>query len=509
MIQKVGSFSEASFSRRLPGVLLLILPLFLAQIALYHRSFGIKPASDDFPIVNEIVRGNQHGPGVFFRESVSNMHHRPFKSLAIWAFGQISDQHREFWIRVLHFIGMACYTTVLALWLTRLNLSLVACFFAASVLLFHPTLPQALASVDGIDGIMASSLLWFGAWIVLVWRDRPAPATLATVVCFLLAAGWKEYSFAIVPLATWTLVCFGGKGAWKRAAALFAVLCVVFVVILFIRQRAMPAGYGTVRGADYASINPIQWAKNAAVMGTGLLFFGNSIWVYVNQSARVLVIVAECIFVALLMIVIGVVGQMKKDSATKVAQPLGSMRAWVVFLLGGFVAASFPANVIMHMSEMYLSPLLLPLALLCGISAEGWRDKGKSARLVACVFATVALISSAFTVHAKVDGIRDVGQRAENQMKQVIDLLPPDAHDVKIAILFDVAELPPKRTYAVYRMGDEVLVVHAMALNWLTPERHLYLRSFPIGHPEFTPGDYDYILKWNPAKQQFEPWQNR
>src|SRR5690242_11317631 len=94
--------------------LLVLLPMFVIQIALYYRSFGIKPASDDFPIVNEIHRGNAHGPGIFFRQSMSSMHHRPLKSLSIWAFGQISDQHREFWIRVLHFIGMACYLLVLA-----------------------------------------------------------------------------------------------------------------------------------------------------------------------------------------------------------------------------------------------------------------------------------------------------------------------------------------------------------------------------------------------------------
>jgi hypothetical protein len=155
---------------------------------------------------------------------------------------------------------------------------------------------------------------------------------------------------------------------------------------------------------------------------------------------------------------------------------------------------------------MYLSPLLLPLALICGIATEGWRRQARPLRLLAVAITVIAFISSAYTVYVKVEGLRDVGQRAEDQMQQILALLPADAYDVKVAVLFDLSELPARRTYAVYHMGDEVLVVHSMALDWLAPQRHLYLGSFPIDSPDFHPNDFDYIFKWNPTTQHFAPW---
>ena len=475
--------------------LLLLAPLFVIQIALYHRAFGIKPASDDFPVVHEILRGNEFGPTIFFKQSHTGMHYRPFKALSIWAFGQISDQNRVFWIRVLHFIGMSGYLLVLALWLSRMNLSAVGCAVAGAVFLFHPVLPQALGSIDGIDGIAASALIWLGAWFALIWRDRIVGALIATMICFVLAAGWKEYSFTIVPLATWTAICFGGKNRWRNAGVLFAALVVVFAGVLVVRQIAMPSGFGAVRGMNYVALNPVQWVVNAAVMTTGLLFFGNSIWVFVHQSPAVLSIVGLCVMLAFGWIVLGLL-PLKQDSR----------RIWILFLFGSFFAASFPENVIFHFSEMYLSPLLLPLALLCGLAWEGWRTKPKPIRCIAMGLAIAALVSSMITIHAKIEGLRNVGERAENQMRQVLALLPANAHDVKVAMLFDPAELPPRRTYAVYRMGDEVLVVHAVAFDWLVPQRHLTLGSFVLGDPEFHPKDWDFIYLWDARKQQFAPW---
>ena len=142
-----------------------MLPLFAAQIALYYRSFGIKPASDDFPVVNEILRGNEYGPGIFFTHAMGMEHHRPFKSLGEWAFGNISHEHRVFWIRVMHFCGMAFFLFVLALWIAKLRLTTVGVIVAISAMLFHPVLPQALSSIDGVDSIASSALSgWRRGW---------------------------------------------------------------------------------------------------------------------------------------------------------------------------------------------------------------------------------------------------------------------------------------------------------------------------------------------------------
>jgi hypothetical protein len=494
-------------NRTLPLVLICF-GLFLAQIAIYWRSFGVKPASDDFPVVHEILRGNALGPTIFFRESMSSMHYRPFKSLAIWAFAQISDVHRVFWIRVVHFIAMAGYLAVLGLWLSRLKLSPLACTIAVMVMLFHPVLPQALSSIDGVDGIGSCTFLWLGAWLVLVFRNRISIALPLAILCFALSAGWKEYSFAIVPLATWTIFCFSPTHRWRKAIIMGAGLSAVFVAILILRQYAMPKGYGEIHGADYLALNPIQWIENFAVIATGLIFFGDSIWVYVHQSPIVLAMVAACMAIAVAAIAGGVICRLRQlepsDPIGDAASPASSTRLWLLFLAGSFIAASFPENVIFHESEMYLTPLLLPLALLCGISAEGWLRRATTWRFVAAGIAMLALISSLVTIYIKVEGLRDVGQRAEDQARQIIALLPPDAHNLKVCVVFDGKELPPRRTYAVYRMGDEVLLVHAMALDWFVPERHLILGSYLLDDPEFHPQDWDVLLKWNYAKKQFE-----
>jgi hypothetical protein len=499
MSQKVGSFTFEPFYLRLGRILVLFALLFTLQIVTYYRSFAIKPASDDFPVVHEIQRGNQFGPTIFFRESMSNMHHRPFKSLGIWWFGRLSDAHPMFWIRVLHFLAMASYVCALALWVAELRLSLLGTLVAGCVLMFHPTMPQALASVDGVDSIASSALIWLGAWLVLLWRDQIWLALTAAVVCFLLAAGWKEYSFALVPLATWTIFCFSSKNRWRRALSLLAGMLVAFVVLLLIRKRAIPPGYG--EGTNYASLNPLQWGQNAIVIFTGLLFFGNSIWVFVHQNAAVLAIVGVSVIAAFAIIAAGTILWLQSN---RKAPSTANKMLWIVFVLGCFVAASFPVNIIIHVSEMYLVPLFVPLAIFSGIAADGWRGASKPWRCVVLAATLGALISSLITIHVKVEGLRNVGERAERQLRQIIALLPPDAHDLKVAVVFDLSELPPRRTYSVYRMGDENLVVHPMALDWIAPQRHLTLGSFSMTNPDFDPAKFDVLLKWNAATQQFQ-----
>jgi hypothetical protein len=474
----------------LSKILLIAGVIFIAQIACYYRSFGIKPASDDFPVVNEIVRGQREGPGAFFRQSFTRMHHRPFKSLGIWAAATIAPHHREFAIRVLHFSAMSGYAIVLALWIARLRLTGFGSAVACALVMFHPALPQALGSVDGVDSIASSALIWLGAWFVLVWREHLIRALIAASVCFILAAGWKEYSFALVPLAVWTCLCFSTRARWRNSIILGIGLCIVLAAILAVRQRAMPGGYGAIKGGSYVSHNPVQWIKNIVTLGLGLLFFGDSIWVYLHQTATVLGMVALSVLIAFATIVIGL---FKRGASLK----------WIAFLTGSFVAAGLPAIVIFHVSEMYLPPFLIPLALLCGLSAEGWKRASTAMRTIVGGLALVALFSSIWAIHVKIEGLRDVGNRAERQLRQILTLLPPDAHDLKIALLFDPHELSPLRTFAVYRMGDDMLLVHPVCFNWLVPDRHIEMASFWITDQDYHPADYDVRLRWDCKQQAF------
>jgi hypothetical protein len=202
-----------------------------------------------------------------------------------------------------------------------------------------------------------------------------------------------------------------------------------------------------------------------------------------------------------MVIAVGIFKRLRADADPK---PNDGAGRWIVFLLVSFIASTFPANVMFHVSEMYLVPAMLPLALLCGMSADGWRRARTPLRFAACAIAILALLSSAWTAHQKVAGLVDVGDRAERQIQQVLSMLPPDAHDLKIALLFDLDRLPPRRTYAVYRMGDEILLVHPMVFDWMVPQRHLTLAAFGTSNPDYHADQYDVTFIWDPESQSFK-----
>jgi hypothetical protein len=140
------------------------------------------------------------------------------------------------------------------------------------------------------------------------------------------------------------------------------------------------------------------------------------------------------------------------------------------------------------------------------MAADGLRTSSSGVRNFAITAAVVALISSMYTIVVKIEGLRDVGERAEAQIREVLSLIPPDAHDVKVAVIFDPTKLPNRRTYAVYRMGDDSIVVQEQAFDWLVPERHLKWASFYVDAQDFHPEEYAYIFQWDPDAKKFRPW---
>src|SRR5688572_16333204 len=79
---------------------MILLSGLVAQWIVYSQSFAIKPGVDDWPIINEIHRGNLQGTHVFFTDSVIQIGYRPLKSWTIWLFGNIDANRRPEWIRV-------------------------------------------------------------------------------------------------------------------------------------------------------------------------------------------------------------------------------------------------------------------------------------------------------------------------------------------------------------------------------------------------------------------------
>jgi hypothetical protein len=114
------------------------------------------------------------------------------------------------------------------------------------------------------------------------------------------------------------------------------------------------------------------------------------------------------------------------------------------------------------------------------------------------------LASSILAIRAKVDGLVDVGRRADRQLQQILSFLPPDAHDMRICIRFLARDRRPRDLYAVFRVPDPILVPHAIALNWPRPYRNLMLDSDTVASfDEVDPGKYDLALGWDAQRQQF------
>ena len=228
----------------------------------------------------------------------------------------------------------------------------------------------------------------------------------------------------------------------------------------------------------------------------GLLFFGNSVWVFLRNDAIALAATGAAVLVAATIIIVG----LRRAHAS---------RRWVVFLLASVVLSSFPASIMTHVSEMYLPPMIVPLALLCGLAAAGWARSGRAPRMFATVTFVLAMISSIWTIMIKVHDLRLLGERAEKQLRQVLDFVPLDAQDVRIMLLFDESVLPPRRTYSVYLMGDENLLVHEVCPEWLRPERNITLQSRVIGRDSYDLTLYDLALTWDAQTQSFHRQQQR
>ena len=473
---------------------------FLGLVIFAHASFGIKPASDDFTLLPEIHRGTEQGISVFFTNSVTGGSYRPLKSLTLWAFGNLFHDHPLAGIRTAHLLGLGWFAIVVMIWTRAMRLGIAGTWAAVAVAVLHPVLPQAWGSIDGVDSLASSAFVWLGAWFIWRWREKTVIAsTIAALVCFIVASGFKEYAFGLVPLAALTIACFWNKRRWKVGLIVIAALLAAVVAILLLRQVVIPPGYE--RGYNYIHLTPVQIIENIAILATGLLFFGNSIWVFVNWSLPVAAIVGVSCLTALIVITAGIALRLRSERTEHDPQPMGR---WVIFMLLSFFAASFPITIMFHVSEMYVPPIVPPLALLIGLAADGLAAaRSNTIRFTVAALAALALATSLVAIHRKVEGLLDVGDRAQKQLDQIIAMLGPNPHDKKVAVLFDSRDLPPRRTYAVFRMGDEILLVHPMVFEWPLPGRHIVLGASLVDDPLEHPEQYDLILHWDVANQRF------
>src|SRR5688572_29807641 len=476
----------------------------LVFLAAYWESFHVLPASDDFSYVNEVHRGNREGLWRFFTRSVTAQTYRPMTSVGIWAFGNLVPGYPTEGIRALHLLSAIAYAATALLWIRAARLGRAGAAVAVATMLLHPALPQAVGSIDGFNSLVSSAFLWLGAWYVFARRDRPTRALVSASLYFALGVLFKEYAFALVPLSILTVLCFWRTRPLRWAVAFALLLGALLLLVIFIRKYTIPPDPLARGGWNYLAADPVELAKNvvknAALLAGGLLFFGNSVWAFVNQSPVVLATVGLSVLAVVALVAWGGVLRFRKSPTVDGE----SLHRWLAYLLLSFAAASFPAILVNRVSEMYVPPLVLPLALLLGFAADGLRGASFPARAVAATAAAVMLVSSVLTIRAKVAGLVDVGRRADRQLQQILAYLPPDAHDLRICTRFLASDRRPRDLYAVFRMPDPLLVPHAIALNWPRPYRNLVLDSDTVrSFEEVDVSKYDLAQGWDARGQRF------
>ena len=423
--------------------------------------------------------------------------YRPLKSLTIWWFGNLDPNHRVAWIRALHLLGGMLFALAGLLWLRKLPIGRAGFITGMLLVTLHPVLPQALASIDGIDTVASSALLWLGAWCLYQFRERISVALITSLICFFIGIGFKENLFALAPLSLLIVLFFwprtGDCAIWRSSPShiLIAGLSMVVIRRLVIRG-GLESGFQMIR------FGPVAIVKNAATFATGLLFFGDSIWVYVHQSHAVLALVGVCCLTALLLIVGGLWLKIRGAHPTE-------MR-WILFFSIGIVAASFPTILLYHVSEMYVPPMLIPFAMLCVLAIDGWsRRASQPVKVVVFFLCGVALVTSVVTIRDKVAGLVRVGDRADIEFKAMLAHIPPGTRDKKILLLYRPSDQAPRATYSVFKCADANLLVHPITPEYYRPGDNLRIDSHVVENPQAVDRTgWDYVMVWDADAAKFD-----
>lgn len=477
------------------------LVIFALQIVLYHQSFSIQPAADDFNApLTEILRGETQGPGVFFTRSPQPHNYRPLQSLGMWTYGRMSTEHRELWIRLLHFTGMAVYGLAGVLWIRRAARTRIAAVCGSVVLFAHPALVAPLASIDGFSGLFATGLMWLSTYVIWRWRDRLWAALPLALIIFIIAIGFKEYCLGAVPLACLAVMCFARspREALVRAFIVGFLFSIVVLGFIYIRSMTIPPP-DPGQEIGYFRADPVLWLRNAGLFAAVLLFPGSSVWVFLERSAPVIAMAGGLTLLVIIALATGLFCRLRGEGS---GESRRLARRWIVFSLLGIAAASFPPIIVAHVSEMYAVGMIIPIAMLATLAADGLvRTAALERRIAAAFFAAVVVIMAA-AVWSKVALIRESGETAVNMLRLTLMKLPPDARDTTIAVCYPPrASYPPR--YSVFVMPEELSCRQPNAPDWLMPGRNLQL-VFPTSLREaFDHADkYGLIVSWNPALRQ-------
>jgi hypothetical protein len=483
-------------------IVIVLLVTLAIQVALYWPTTRALPFGDDWGVpLSEIHRGNTVGVLSFFTETRQPDSYRPIQSLLMWLFGRVEEPGRWFSIRILHFLCSAVLMGSLGLMLHAWKVGrngVVAANIRAAV----PTLVAPVGSVDGFSSTLSCAFVWIGVWAMYVTRHRPVVSILLACVALVVGTLVKEYAFALAPMAVLTAFLFlNPKWRWTLITA--AALGILTFALLWMRQFVKPTDM-ELPPSDFAIDSPKALALNAGLVIVGGLFYGDSFGLYLDRSLF-MKLVSGLIFALGLLYLFG--GWWLRVRAAEKSGSLSPRRV-LVFLVLSFAAVTFPANVVMKISEMYLCGLVVSVALLFAFAADGWNRRLGANAVASWTIVLALAITSGFAIWHKVTGMLQMGELAKVQADGLAAIVnaAPDAKRVKI--LYRKDQLEPRPTFSSYKLADCYLIRPTAA--WvLFPGRDVLIDCVPPLPDEravraVERSDADIVLYWDVWTQRYE-----
>ncbi len=483
--------SRSATSPFLAGLFLLCS---LAQLLLYRDSFDTKPSQDDFISLHQIERGEQQGALTFFRASDVG-DYRPLQNLTFWAFGRGAKHRIIPSLRILHFLSFAVYAGVAFLWIYSLRLTRTASIAAALVLFFHPVLAGPLAGLDNYSRFVVSALVWLGAWLTFrLSNTRPLLTIVLVSICLVVGLGYMEYAVGLIPLAVLGMAWRVERRRLLYAAVMGAALAAVLAAYFLVR---ISGAVSTSSGAGYVSRSPLVWAKNAGIITAATLFFGNTVPVMLTHTRTALAWLGGNVLVTFLALSYGLwIIQRSPERGRIAVSP--------VILVIALALTLFPVVLMMHISEIYLTQVVLGFALVVGVAAEGWLLAPRLLQLGGGAFAAAELVLAVNAVEHKIAGINEAGQRTDAMMRDLLRRIPAGRDAGRVAMIFAA---PDGKGYSVFSRTDDDLVQTGYAteaFHWFRPEQPIRLDHLVVAKAaEVNLSDYDAAFLWDSAAGAF------
>jgi hypothetical protein len=323
-----------------------------------------------------------------------------------------------------------------------------------------------------------------------------------------------EYAVTLLPLAALATIWRDRPRRLLDTGVMLLSLGGVLLVYLFVRSHVSGMVSATP-GASFLSFHAGEWVRNAAMILASSLFFGDTVPFMIEPSAwrtawlgANVVLVALAIGIGLWVGAAPLDGGPARDLPRAGSEVSGRPRS-SGFALCALVLSLFPVVFMKHISEIYLTTVIVALALLMGLAAEGWTRIRRPLGSVALALAVSQLLFAADAIQAKVADIRSTGERADAMMQQLLGEFANAPEARRVAAVFKVAGAEDGRGYSVFLIPDEHLIMSPFggaAVRWYRPDLDVQLDPLIVTDPASIDRNlYDLILVWDPASRRFGP----